>query len=273
MGEELEDIEVQLLLDGIFRYYGCDFRNYAHSSLKRRILQMLPGEGVTSISSLQDKVLHDPRCMSRFVDALSVNTSSMFRDPGFFLAFRNEVIPMLKTYPFVRLWHAGCGRGEEVYSMAILLQEEGMYHRCRIYATDISTTSLQAAKDGIFPLPEMQEYTRNYIQSGGRESFSDYYVVQYDHAIFSPSLKRNVLFAQHNLVTDTVFNEFHAIVCRNVLIYFDKSLQRQVHRLFYQSLVTLGFFGVGRTETISFSPHELQYKEISGEHKIYQKVR
>ncbi|MEC4818577.1 MAG: CheR family methyltransferase, partial [Scytonema sp. PMC 1069.18] len=178
--EQLEEIELQLLLEGIYRYYGFDFRNYALASLKRRIWSTIQAEGLTNISGLQEKVLHDPECMERLLYNLSVNVTAMFRDPSFFLAFRKKVVPMLRTYPFIRIWHAGCSTGEEVYSMAILLHEEGLYHRCRLYATDINEMVLKQAKMGIFPLELMQDYTQNYLKAGGKKSFSEYYTAAYD---------------------------------------------------------------------------------------------
>lgn len=270
---DLETLEVQLLLEGVFRYYGFDFRNYALASLKRRIWNTIRSEKLTSISGLQEKVLHDPACLERFLDGISVNVTDMFRDPNFFLAFRNTVVPLLRTYPFIRIWHAGCSTGEEVYSMAILLEEEGLYHRCRIYATDINETVLRKAKAGIFPLRFMQEYTQNYLQAGGKQSFSEYYTAAYDNAIFRSSLKENVIFSQHNLATDSSFNEFNVILCRNVLIYFDQSLQSRVHKLLYESLGMFGILGIGYQESLNFTPHEKQYEELKGAHKLYRRIR
>ncbi|ARV63260.1 chemotaxis protein CheR [Nostocales cyanobacterium HT-58-2] len=271
--EQLEDIEVYLLLEGIHRYYGFDFRDYALASLKRRIWNIIKAEGLTSISGLQEKVLHDPKCMERFLYSLSVNVTAMFRDPSFFLAFRKQVVPRLRTYPFIRIWHAGCSTGEEVYSMAILLHEEGLYHRCRLYATDINDMVLRKAKNGIYPLELMQDYTQNYLQSGGKKSFSEYYTAAYDHAIFPSYLKDNMVFSQHNLVADNSFNEFHIILCRNVLIYFNQALQNRVHNLFYESLVKFGILGLGRQETLKFTPHEQDYEELEGDDRIYRRIR
>src|SRR5215213_10903597 len=222
---DLEAIEVRLLTEGIFQHYGFDFRDYSMPSLRRRIWKRVYAEGLSTISGLIEKVLHDPQSMERLLLDLSVNTTAMFRDPTFYLAFRRKVVPMLRTYPFVRIWHAGCSTGEEVYSMAILLQEEGLYDRARIYATDINEVVLQRARAGIFPLEKMQEYTENYIRAGGTRSFSEYYTAMYDGALFNSSLTRNVVFSQHNLVTDGSFSEFHVILCRNVMIYFDRELQ------------------------------------------------
>ena len=196
----------------------------------------------------------------------------MFRDPSFYKEFRERVIPLLRTYPFIRIWHAGCSTGEEVFSMAILLEEEGLYDRARLYATDINDVVLQRAKQGIFPLERMQEYTDNYIRAGGTRSFSEYYTAKYDGALFSPSLTRNIVFSQHNLVTDRSFSEFHVIFCRNVLIYFDKTLQNRVHTLFYDSLVTFGVLALGSKESLKFSQYEPCYEKLSPTEKLYRKV-
>lgn len=270
--EQLEDIEIQLLLEGIYRHYGFDFRDYALASLKRRIWNIIRLENLTTISGLQEKVLHDPEYMERFLFNLSVNVTTMFRDPKFFLIFRNKVVPLLRTYPFIRIWHAGCSTGEEVYSMAILLQEEGLYHRCRLYATDINEMVLQKAKAGIFPLKLMQEYTHNYLLAGGKTSFSEYYTAAYESAIFSSALKENIIFSQHNLATDNCFNEFNIILCRNVLIYFNKILQKRVHNLFFESLVRFGILGLGRQETVKFTPHETDYQELESTSKLYRRI-
>lgn len=270
---DLEAIEIQLLLEGVFRYYGFDFRNYALASLKRRIWSAVRAEQLTSISGLQEKILHDPTCIERFLLALSVNVTAMFRDPSFWLAFRNKVVPLLRTYPFLRIWHAGCSTGEEVYSIAILLQEEGLYNRCRIYATDMNETAIRKAKVGIFPLKLMQEYTQQYLHAGGKRSFSEYYTAAYDNAMFHAALKENIIFSQHNLATDGSFNEFNVILCRNVLIYFNKSLQARVHELFYDSLTRFGIIGLGRQESIKFTPHEQDYEALTTREKLYRRIR
>jgi chemotaxis protein methyltransferase CheR len=270
---DVEQLEVELLLEGIFRHYGFDFRSYAYASIRRRLWKRIEAEGLTTISGLQERVLHEPAMMERLLLDLSINVTAMFRDPEFYRVFREQVVPTLRTYPFMRLWHAGCATGEEVYSMAILLEEEGLYERSRIYATDINEVVLQKAKAGIFPLERMQEYTENYIAAGGKRAFSDYYVANYGGALFSPSLTRNVVFSQHNLVTDRSFSEFNAILCRNVLIYFDKSLQANVHELFYDSLAMFGVLALGSRESLRFSPYEECYEQINGPEKIYRKVR
>jgi chemotaxis protein methyltransferase CheR len=270
---DLERLEIELLLEGVFRHYGFDFRSYAYASIRRRLWKRVEGEGLRTISDLQARILHDPDTMERLLLDLSVNVTSMFRDPSFYQEFRDKVIPLLRTYPFIRIWHAGCSTGEEVYSMAILLEEEGLYDRARLYATDINDVVLQRARQGIFPLDRMQEYTDNYIRAGGKRSFSEYYTAMYDGALFSPSLTRNVVFSQHNLVTDRSFSEFHVIFCRNVLIYFDKALQNHVHTLFYDSLVRLGVLALGSKESLKFSQYEQSFEKLSSIEKLYRKVR
>jgi chemotaxis protein methyltransferase CheR len=269
----LEDVEIELLLEGVFRHYGYDFRDYAPSSIRRRLRHLMVGEGLPSISDLTEKVLHDPIWLDRLLAAFSINVSAMFRDPSFYRVFRDKLVPILRTYPFVRIWHAGCSTGEEVYSTAILLHETGLYDRCRIYATDINETVLRKARDGIFPLNAMKAYTANYIQSGGTGAFSEYYTAQYDNAIFRPWLKRNLVFAQHNLAMDTSFNELHLIVCRNVMIYFNRTLQSRVLDLFSASLVRLGFLCLGNKESLKGTNGEAAYEIVDADERIYRKVR
>ncbi len=270
---ELEDIELQLLLEGIYRHYGLDFRDYAAASLKRRIHETMNAEGTRTVSAYQDKVLHDSACMDRLMLALSINVTAMFRDPSFYATFRQKVVPLLRTYPFVRIWHAGCATGEEVYSLAILLQEENLYAKCRIYATDMNKEVLRKAREGIFPLSAMQEYTNNYMQAGGKRFFSDYYTAQYGSVIFRPSLIENVVFSEHNLATDSSFNEFQVVLCRNVMIYFNKTLQARVHNLIYDSLSMFGVFGIGNKESLRFTSRESFYEELDDKDKLYRKVR
>jgi chemotaxis protein methyltransferase CheR len=269
---ELERIEVELLLEGIYRHYGFDFRGYAYSSLKRRIWKRMEQEGIGRISELQDVVLHDAAMMEKLLLDLSINVTAMFRDPGFYAAFREKVVPLLRTYPFIRVWHAGCSTGEEVYSMAVLLHEEGLYDRARIYATDINEVVLQRARTGIFPLEKMQEYTQNYMRAGGTRSFSEYYTAKYDGALFDAALTRNVVFSQHNLVTDGSFAEFNVIVCRNVMIYFDRTLQNRVHRLFYESLSRFGVLALGNKETLRFTEFEDRYEVLDAREKIFRRT-
>lgn len=270
--KELQDIELGLLLEAIFQAHGFDFRDYALSSLRRRILSFMHEEGFETAASLQHQVIHDPGVMKRLLMALSVNVTSMFRDPEFFLAFREQIIPFLKTYPFVRIWSAGCCTGEEVFSIAILLQEEGLLDRCRIYATDLNNDVIARAREGVFPLNDMKQNSKNYFESGGKIAFSNYYVARYDLVKFDNSLIRNVVFAQHNLASDGSFNEFNVILCRNVLIYFNRELQKRVHVTFRESLCNFGFLCLGSREMINFTPYENDYRQLN-EQKIYQRFR
>ena len=269
---ELEGLELELLLEAIQRRYGFDFREYARASLKRRIWQRVRAEKLDSVSGLQERVLHDPEAMERLVRELSITVTSMFRDPGFFCAFREQVVPLLRTYPFARIWNPGCSTGEETYSLAIVLAEAGLSERIRIYATDINEAVVERARAGVFPLEKMQEYTQNYIRAGGTRAFSEYYVAAYDGAQFQRSLADSIVFAQHNLVSDGSFNEFHAIVCRNVLIYFDRALQEKVHRLFHESLAMFGVLVLGQKESIRFTRFADRYEELDAGEKIYRKV-
>jgi chemotaxis protein methyltransferase CheR len=268
----VDEIELALLLEGVYRRYGFDFREYAPASLRRRVWRRVHAEGLTTISALQDRLLHDPTCMERLLLDLSINVTAMFRDPSFYVSFRRQVVPLLRTYPFNRIWVAGCSTGEEVYSLAILLQEEGLDERTRVYATDINESVLDRARAGVFPLEKMREYTQNYIKAGGTHAFSEYYLAKYDGAQFQRSLVDNVVFAQHNLVSDRSFNEFNVIVCRNVMIYFDRALQDHVHRLFYESLMTFGVLVLGAKESIRFSPYDDCYEELDATERVYKKV-
>jgi chemotaxis protein methyltransferase CheR len=268
----LEQLELRLLLEAINQQYGYDFRGYARSSLRRRIWRRITEERLTTISGLQERVLHDPEAMERLLIDLSINVTSMFRDPTFYVALREKVVPLLRTYPFVRIWNAGCSTGEETFSLAILLREEGMGDRTRIYATDINEVVLKQAKEGRFPLDRMQDYTRDYQRAGGKAAFSDYYKAFGETARFDPTLTESVVFAQHNLVSDTRFNEFHLIVCRNVMIYFDRDLQNRVHELFFDSLTRRGVLALGHKESIRFTSHADHYEELDGGEKLYRRV-
>src|SRR5258706_5696829 len=268
----LDDVEIELLLEGLYRAYGFDFREYSRASLKRRILELMRSEKVGTVSAFQDRVLHDEACLDRLLLGLSVHATAMFRDPSFYSTFRRQVVPLLRTYPTVQIWIAGCSTGEEVYSLAILLQEERLYDKCRIYATDISLAVLRKARDGIFPMAAMREYTNNYHQAGGTHEFSDYYTAQYDNVIFSSTLKSNVVFSEHNLATDGSFNEFQVVLCRNVMIYFNKDLQARVHNLLYDSLSMFGVFGLGNKESLKFTPRADFYQHLNDRDKLYRKV-
>lgn len=270
---QLETLEIDLLLSGIARRYGYDFRHYARASLTRRVRQIMEKMGTRSISELLGRVLHDQVAMAGFVEDISVHTTSMFRDADVYRAFRTDVIPLLRTYPFVRIWHAGCSSGEEVYSLAILLHEEGLYERCRIYATDISDRVLDRARKGIFPLRVMRDYTHAYQKAGGQRDFSSYYSTDRDNAIFRTWLRKQMLFSQHNLVSDGTFNEFNLIVCRNVLIYFDQQLRDRAHELFHASLTNFGILALGKKESVRFTRFENSYQEIGDGLRIYRRIR
>jgi chemotaxis protein methyltransferase CheR len=270
--DDPEASDIRLVLDLLYQEAGADFRAYAYSSVKRRLLAQAARERVGTLSGLLVLLRHDPGSIERLIATLTIHVTAMFRDPGFYQLLRTAVVPALRTYPFVRVWIAGCSTGEEVYSIAILLHEEGLYPRCRIYATDLNETVLQKARRGIYPLAAMKEYTRNYQRAGGKTSFAEYYTADNEYAILRPALRENVVFAGHNLVGDASFNEFHAIFCRNVMIYFNRELQERVHRLFYESLLTYGYLGVGRSETIRFTPHSRAFEEVSPREKLYRKV-
>ncbi|WP_019637568.1 CheR family methyltransferase [Paenibacillus fonticola] len=270
---EREKIEIKLLLEGVHQLYGYDFRNYAVPSLRRRIWHHVHSEQLKTISGLQEKIFHDRGCFERFVQNLSIPVTEMFRDPHLFLAFRQKVVPLLRTYPYIRIWHAGCSTGEEVYSMAILLYEEGLYDKARIYATDMNDRSLQMAKEGIVGIQKMKQYTKNYLEAGGTRSFSEYYTAKYNSVIFQPFLRKNIIFAEHNLATDRSFNEFNVIFCRNVMIYFDEKLRNRVHALFHESLSHFGVLVLGAKESIHFTDFAGSYETLDREEKIYRKIK
>jgi len=270
-GKQTETIEADLLLEALYRKYGYDFRHYARSSLLRRLHNSREKAGAANLAELIPKVLHDEAFVNRMLLDMSVTVTEMFRDPEFFQELRSKVIPLLKTYPFVKIWHAGCATGEEVYSMAIMLKEEGFYNRVQIYATDINQESLQKAEAGIYSLDHMRTYAGNYIKSGGKAAFSDYYYAKYQMAKMNEDLKKNIVFSAHNLVTDHAFGDMHLILCRNVLIYFDRHLQDQVLRLFDGSLVHRGFLCLGSKESIEFSDTRESYEPISVKWRIFRK--
>jgi len=268
-----EEVEVDALLEAVYRYYGFDFRQYARPSLRRRLWRRATLEKVSTISGLLEQLLHDRACMERLLLDLSINVTAMFRDPTFFLAFRQKVIPLLRTYPFIRIWNAGCSTGEETHSLAIILAEEGLLERTRVYATDINESVLMRAREGVFPLDQMRSYTENYLAAGGTRAFSQYYTAGYNGARFDRSLTDGVVFSRHNLVSDSSFNEFHAIICRNVMIYFDTTLQDRVHDLFHDSLVRFGLLCLGQKESITFTSHGADYKAIDSHDRIFRKVQ
>lgn len=271
--KEVELLEIELLLEGVHRLYGYDFRNYALPSLRRRIWHQVHAEHVLTISGLQDKVLHDREAFERLVYSLSIPVTEMFRDPPLFRTFREKVVPILRTYPYIRIWHAGCSTGEEVYSTAIILHEEGLYEKSRIYATDMNARSLQLAKEGIFGIQKMKQYTKNYLEAGGARAFSDYYTARYNSVIFNPFLRKNMIFAEHNLATDRSFNEFNVIFCRNVMIYFDDELSNRVHSLFHESLSHFGILVLGAKESIHFTEYSDRYEPLDRVEKIYRKIK
>jgi chemotaxis protein methyltransferase CheR len=269
--DEIEKIELELFLEAIYRRYGYDFRHYARASARRRARHILAQSGREHLSELIPLLLQDEAFAQKAIYDFSITVTEMFRDPDFYRAVRQTVAPYLQTYPFVKIWVAGCATGQEVYSLAILLKEAGLYERTTIYATDFNETALKKAAEGIYPLKEVQQYTGNYQKSGGQRSFADYYHAEYNSAIMDASLKANITFAHHNLVTDSVFSEAQVIFCRNVLIYFDRSLQNWVLNTLANSLSRGGFLCLGAKETLEFSAVSSQFKPISLEERIYQK--
>jgi chemotaxis protein methyltransferase CheR len=269
--DELIDLEIQLLMEGVYQVYGYDFREYSEASLRRRLTQWLAASGFATLSLAQSQILRDRALFNSMLRGITVNVSEMFRDPAFFKAIREQVVPYLKTYPFVKIWHAGCASGEEAYSMAILLLEEGLQGRFRIYATDINEDVIRKAQEGIYPLQELQHFTRNYQNAGGTGSFSDYYTARYGHAILAPSLRENMVFAAHNLAVDADFGEMNMILCRNVMIYFKQQLKERVLGLFDSSLVPGGFLCLGTKESLDRRAISAQYEAIMPRMQIYRK--
>jgi chemotaxis protein methyltransferase CheR len=266
------DIELPLLMEAIYLKYSYDFRNYSGASQKRRILYALQQLGCASISELQSRVLHDPDTFMQLLQFLTIPTTEMFRDPDYFLALREQVVPFLKTYPSLKIWIAGCSTGEELYSIAILLKEEGLLDRSIIYATDINPQSLEKAQKGIFSLEKIRGYTINYQKSGGKKAFSDYYTAAYNNALFDKSLCENVTFADHSLATDSVFAETHLVCCRNVMIYFNHILQDRALGLFHESLCRRGFLGLGSKESIDFSSVATKFEPLVKAQRIYRRI-
>lgn len=272
MLETVNDFEVKLLLEAIYEKYSYDFRGYALASVKRRLGTALGQFRIDSVSGLLERVIHDPVFFSQLLQYLTISTSEMFRDPLFFLKVRTEVLPVLETYPSLKIWIAGCSTGEEIYSYAILLHEMNLLERTTIYATDINPISLKKAEQGVFPIEKIKEYAVNYRRSGGTKDFTDYMTTGNQFGIFERKLKENVVFADHSLATDSVFSETQFISCRNVLIYFDRDLQNRAFGLFSESLVRRGFLGLGSKETIRFSRFDRQFESFAKEEKIYRKL-
>jgi len=269
--EDTSDLEISLLLEAIFQKYGYDFRQYSKAHINRRVMNRMRLSGFEDISQIQSKVLKDETFAYELFQDLSITVTEMFRDQDFYRSLRENVIPILRTYPFIKIWHAGCATGEEAYSMAIILHEEGLYDRATIYATDFNQHALNRAKEGIFSNAMMKEYTINYQLSGGKESFSSYYTSNYDNIIMNQSLKNNIVWANHNLVTDSVFTEAHLILCRNVLIYFDNNLQNKVQKLFYDSLINGGILCLGSKEGLRFTEFYEKYIELDKKQRIFKK--
>jgi chemotaxis protein methyltransferase CheR len=258
-------------MEAIFLRYGYDFRNYSKAHIKRRVLHRLGISMLSSVSQLQDRILRDREFFIEFLDDLSINVTEMFRDPEFYKALREKVIPKLRTYAYFKIWHAGCSTGEEVYSISILLKEEGLLDRCQVYATDFNRKVLGIAKEGVYQKKEIEQYEINYLRSGGTSHLSDYYKSRYGSLIFNKELSNKIVFADHNLVTDTVFADVNLILCRNVLIYFEKSLQEKVLGLFYESLVPSGILCLGTKESIKFSKYDHLFEIVDEKQKIFKK--
>ena len=268
---ENQEIEIRLLIQAIYEKYGYDFRNYSHAHVKRRILNRFQLSGMSSIGEMIHEVLVNHKFVDLLLMDLSINVTEMFRDPSFYKALREHVVPLLKTYPFIKIWHAGCSSGEEVYSMAILLKEEGLFNRTQIYATDFNPVIIKQAKEGIYPISRMKEFTLNYQKAGGKASFSDYYTANYDSAKILDTFKKNIVFATHNLVTDSVFAEVNMVVCRNVLIYFDRKLQDKVIGLFADSLAGGGVLCLGSKENLQFSEYYDSFDSLVSGERVYIK--
>jgi chemotaxis protein methyltransferase CheR len=270
---QLNDEQIAVILSDLIEHYGYDFTNYSQASLKRRIVRLLSMDKFVSFAEFRHRLRNDAEYFKRFVEQVTVNVTEMFRDAHFYKILRDEVIPELATKPLIRIWHAGCSTGEEVYSLAILLKEANLLHKSLLYATDINPAVLEKVRLGMFPMNQMKQYSENYIHSGGRNDFSKYYIAQYDTAKFDESFKSRIILATHNLVSDTSFNEFQLILCRNVMIYFDKELQDRALHLFDNSLEPLGFLALGSKETLKFSPITERYKQLDNKEKIWRKIR
>jgi len=266
------EIELQLLLEAVYRYSGYDFRDYAPGYVRRRIAERMRAENVSTISGLQERVLHDGEALDRFVFGLSCRATDLFEDPLFFLELRNSVMPMLRTFPMVRVWVAGCGRGEDVYSLAILFREAGMAKRYRIYATDVSATALVAAKQGLVR-DTFEGVARRYLESGGLFNFVEYLSPDGPAPCLEASLRENIVFSGHNLVCDGSFNEFHLIISRGVLAQFSKSLAFRAHRVLFESLMRGGYLALGPSESVRFSPHQRCFERVSEAEQIYRRIR
>lgn len=269
----MNDVQYRDLLESIKFIYGYDFTEYAEASVRRRIDLFMDSRKIKGVDVLKNMVLEDQRLFEEFIQNISVTVTEMFRDPAFYSSLREHVVKRLATYPFIKVWIAGCATGEEVYSLAIVLKEANLLRRSIIYATDINQKSLMTAKEGIYPIENMKLYTTNYQQSGGTASFSEYYKAKYNSVMFDKTLKENIVFASHNLVVDKAFNEFQLIMCRNVMIYFNQQLQKKVINLFNESLCTFGFLCLGNKESLLFSDVREKFDEIDQRQKIFMKTR
>ncbi|MBD3904077.1 protein-glutamate O-methyltransferase CheR [Chryseobacterium sp. Ch-15] len=267
----IKDEEIEFLIKDVYELYGYDFSGYSRASFKRRVNRICLIERFTSFAELRYTLINEPKYLKRFVEEVTVNVTEMFRDPHFFKGLREKILPQLGTYPLIRIWVAGCSTGEEAYSMAILLKEANLYHKSLIYGTDLNPSVLETARAGVFPLQQMKLYSENYMLSGGKKDFSDYYTANYDSAKFDKSLQEKLILSTHNLVSDSSFNSFQLIICRNVLIYFDRSLQERVFRLFDNSLENLGFLALGAKETIRFSKLDKNFHQIDDQ-RIWKKI-
>ncbi|MBD9483605.1 protein-glutamate O-methyltransferase CheR [Pseudomonas sp. PDM14] len=272
MPDRTLDIELRLLIEAIYLKYSYDFRDYSGSSLKRRVTHAMRQFDCKTVSALQERIIHNPSAFHELLQFLTIPVSEMFRDPTYFLALRREVVPVLRTYPSLKVWIAGCSTGEEVHSMAILLHEEGLLERTLIYATDINPQSLEKARKGIYALDDMRKYSENYRLAGGRGSLSDYYTAAYDGVLFDKLLRENVTFADHSLATDSVFSETQLISCRNVLIYFNKQLQDRALGLFHDSLCRRGFLGLGSKESLDFSAYAGAFEGLNRQERVFRKL-
>lgn len=267
-----DDEHITVILNDLIKYHGYDFSGYSRNSLTRRIYRLMSLDKHASFEELRLRLQLDQSYLNRFVQEITVNVTEMFRDPDFYLTLRNDILPLLATKPLIRIWHAGCSTGEEIYSMAILLQEANLLHKSRIYATDINPAVLDTAREGIFPLTQMKAWSENYILAGGKRDFSSYYTANYDRAKFDSALAERFVLSTHNLVSDRSFNEFQLILCRNVLIYFDKPLQEKVLTLFDESLESLGFLALGTKETLKFTPLAERFQQVERDQKIWRKM-
>ncbi len=271
MVDKTDDIELRLLLEGIHREYHYDFRGYSMASIKRRLTQARSRFGCTTFSQLQDKVLHDASVLPELLGYLTVQVSELFRDPAYFRAIREAVVPHLRTYPSLKVWVAGCAAGEELYSLAILFREEGLEERTMFYGTDINTEALKKAEAGVYELERMPLFTENHRRSGGKSSLSDYYTAAYGAAALDKSLRKRAVFSDHSLVTDQVFAEVQLVSCRNVLIYFDRELQDRAVGLFKAALARKGFLGLGAKESLRFNRYADAFGEFVRDERLYQK--